>query len=300
VKVAGNYLDYISVHLYADRLNQVDKPSDFDACMARTMLADEIIDAAEEAIAVAGFAGKVKIAFDEWNLRGWHHPSAGNPFRLDVAARDRNDINATYTMADALYTACFLNTCLRHSDSVRMANMAPVVNTRGPLYVHSEGIVKRTSFHVMQMYANLMQPNVVDVSVDSANLAAPAVTFRDAAIALGAASKPYWYTSGRVKIQALDVVATCDDAAFEWSIAVVNRHATDTISCVLSLGMRLFTGDVEVVVLSGPDVDAYNDVNAPDRVVPEAFRISVKNGAVEFPPHSLTVIMLNIGTSQSG
>ena len=32
-------------------------------------------------------------------------------------------------MADAVFSASFLNTCLRHADTVWMADLAPVVNT---------------------------------------------------------------------------------------------------------------------------------------------------------------------------
>jgi hypothetical protein len=34
---------------------------------------------------------------------------------------------------------------------VRMADVAPLVNTRGPLFVHPKGIVTRTHSHVMSM-----------------------------------------------------------------------------------------------------------------------------------------------------
>ena len=88
-------------------------------------------------------------------------------------------------MADAVFSAGFLNTCLRHADSVRMANMAPVVNTRGPLYVHPGGLVKRTTYHVLQMYANLLAEHVADA----------------------------WTGGDRLEgseIQALDAVATCE------------------------------------------------------------------------------------------
>ena len=102
----------------------------------------------------AAYRGKIKIAFDEWNLRGWHHP--GFPRKTPVAPNDKeasklvtkrdiNLIDRQYTMADALFSASFLNACLRHSEDVGMANIAPIVNTRGPLHVFPAGIVKRTS-----------------------------------------------------------------------------------------------------------------------------------------------------------
>ena len=63
-------------------------------------------------------------------------------------------------MADALFSASFFNACLRHAEDVGMANIAPLVNTRGPLYVHPKGIVKCTHFHAMAMYANELEPRV--------------------------------------------------------------------------------------------------------------------------------------------
>lgn len=62
-----------------------------------------------------GLEKKIKIAYDEWNLRSWHHPNVhsikqGRTKEAYVAPRDKNDINSDYTMADAVFTACFLNT----------------------------------------------------------------------------------------------------------------------------------------------------------------------------------------------
>ncbi|QYR21013.1 hypothetical protein KZ483_25320 [Paenibacillus sp. sptzw28] len=47
-----------------------------------------------------------------------------------LTPRDENDINSSYTMADTVFTACFINQCLKHSDVIGMANFAPTVNTR--------------------------------------------------------------------------------------------------------------------------------------------------------------------------
>jgi alpha-L-arabinofuranosidase len=70
--------------------------------MTRVNRPEEIIRTTEQIIALAGFEGKIGIAFDEWNLRGWYHPRLSTP--AAIAARDRNDISATYTMADAVFS----------------------------------------------------------------------------------------------------------------------------------------------------------------------------------------------------
>ena len=40
---------------------------------------------------------------------------------------------------------------------------------------------------------------------------------------------------------------------------------------------------------AGDSPDAYNDVENPDRVVPERRRIAFEKGVTRLPPHSLTI-----------
>ena len=190
------------------------------------------------------FEGLVHIAFDEWNLRGWHHPRSGG-FRADVAARDRNDVDARYTMPDAVFSAGFLNSCIRHCDTVRMANMAPVINARGPLYVHPEGIVRRTTFHVLAMYSNLL-----------ADCAASARVTGDV-FAVGDSSVPL-----------LDALATCDDTMQRWRLALVNRHPDQQATCTITVDRRPLEGPHKATVLSGDSPDDYNDAEHPSRCFP--------------------------------
>jgi len=262
---AGKYLDSVSIHGYWDRLHAVDQPSDYVTCILRSVEPEKSIRDTERIIGIAGYEGQIGIAFDEWNLRGWHHPRTNTP--EGIAARDRNDLNATYTMADAVFSACFLNSCLRHAETVRMANMSPVVNTRGPLFVHPQGIVKRTTFHVLAMYAQQLLPNVVDTWVNSQS-----------------------FRRGDKQVPALDCVATCDAGMREWTIAVVNRDPEQEVACEINLGGRLLSGPAAATVLSGSDPDAYNDIAWPDRVVRQETVLTIRGGKHSFPPHSVTVL----------
>lgn len=265
LRYAGQYLDYVSIHGYWDPLWQEDQPSDYAACMTRALEPEAAIRMTKHILAVAGFEERIGIAFDEWNLRGWHHPQGNCPEA--IAARDRNDLNATYTMADAVFSAGFLNACLRHSDTVGMANMAPVVNTRGPLFVHPDGVVKRPTFHVLSMYANLLEANVVDTWVSGESLE----------------------RSGK-SVPAVDAVATCDDDRQAWSIALVNRHAATPATCQISLGGSPVNGHCSLTTLCGDAPDAYNDLTHPDRVTPIATEVMIECGAITLPPHTVSVI----------
>ena len=174
-------------------------------------------------------------------------------------------------MADAVFSAGFLNTCLRHAETVQMANMAPVVNTRGPLFVHPQGIVKRTTFHVLAMYAQHLLPNIVDTWVNS---------------------QPF--RRGDKQVPALDCVATCDDGMREWAIAVVNRDSEQDVACEINLGGRPLSGPVVATVLSGSDPDAYNDIACPDHVILQETALTVQDGKLSFPAHSVTVLQAHL------
>lgn len=275
---AGRYLDYISIHGYWDPLWEENDISRFRTCMRRSTGPEARI---RETIAMLEELGltepqqrpwsstdRVRIAFDEWNLRGWHHPGLNPPAKGDalLRARDENDRNETYTMADACFSGCFLNACIRHADHVTMANMAPVVNARGPLYVHPDGLVKRTTFHVLRMYRRLMASNAVATAV-TADPTGP----------------------GADDVPAIDAVATRSADGREVALAIVNRHDSAPIDCrlaVTGLPRRPFTA----TVLAGDGPDACNDVGRPDRVAPASEPIDLASGVLTVPPHSVTIV----------
>ena len=268
LKAAGQYLDYVSVHGYWDPLWQENRPSDYLACMARSLEPEATIRKVEQLIGVAGLEGRVAIAFDEWNLRGWHHPS-GNSHEV-IAARDKNDDPATYTMADAVFSAVFLNTCLRHARTVHMANMAPLVNTRGPLFVHPGGIVRRTTFHVLAMYGSLLAPNLLDSWTGSED-----------------------FVAGDRMIPALDAVVTSDDGREHTVVALVNRHPTAPVTCEVVFDGKHVAGAWPATLLSADHPDAYNDLEHLDRVRPQRISSSFVDGRVEIPAHSVMICDLD-------
>ncbi|HEM47069.1 MAG TPA: alpha-N-arabinofuranosidase, partial [Alphaproteobacteria bacterium] len=228
------------------------------------------IGQAVELLNQTGFGDRIKIAFDEWNLRGWHHPGfpGGGANQLAmIRERDNNDLNETYTMADAVFSASFLNACLRQAKYVQMACMAPVVNVRGPLFVHPKGIVKRTTFHVLKMYSDLLQPNVIESRVVCDSLQVDDKS-----------------------VQALDAVTTCSSDRKHVAVALVNRHPRTSARWKMHLRNVMGQERAKVTILSGDSPDAYNDVAHPSRVVPHTLQLTPGATSLELPPHSISVV----------
>ena len=270
LKAAGKYIDYVSIHGYWDPLFHVNNPAPYIKCMMKTQCPEKDIMTTIDILDEAGFGnGKLKIAYDEWNLRNWHHPWHGDFRRgFDMEARRKNDIASTYTMADALFSSCFLNACLRHSDRVEIACFSPIVNTRGALFVYDRGIVRRTTFYVFKMYANLLEQYMVPAEVKSETL-----------------------TYGNDSTPVLDVVLTANQDRSRYVLAAVNKDPENNQP--LSLDFRALNkesrNNVKATVLSGSSPDDYNDIGM-ENVIPVNTTLKVVDGKVDLPPHSLTMI----------
>jgi alpha-N-arabinofuranosidase len=276
LEMAGTYLDYISIHGYWLPLWQENDMPDYRTCIMNSECPEKTIAQFIAVLEESGYRGRIKIAFDEWNLRGWHHPgfprktvqNYADPEVVQlVKAREKNDIASQYTMADALFAASFLNACLRHAQDVGMANIAPIVNTRGPLYVHPKGIVKRTHFHTLAMYADELKAYVGHAEVEAGKL-----------------------TRGSESVAVVDALATVDQAGQQWAISLVNRHPAKTVACTVLMGDLPLEGRYETTILAGESPDSYNDIEHPERVTPKKTELTVKHGRVTLPPHSLMIV----------
>jgi alpha-N-arabinofuranosidase len=280
LREAGAFLDWISIHHYWDRLSEEDSPGSYEKSMFYSTLIEAPILRTKYILGSLGFLKKINIAFDEWNLRSWHHPNVhrGNPLADNyLTARDRNDLNSTYTMADAIFNACFLNTCLKHSDVVKMANFSPIVNTRGSILTHKDGILLRSTYYVFELYTRHMGEFVVDSWVSEQS----AFEF----------SKEDGQT---VQIPCLDMIATTDADTNDLRISVVNRHPdqAQTLTIKNHLAQESFASMFSILSASK---DSFNDVPHPDEIHIHEQRVPLTSGkdfVIEVEPHSVNIIVL--------
>ena len=252
---AGAYLDWVSIHEYWDFSPDGVTYVDYDTAMLRSGEdISSMIDRVRAHLTAFGLQKRVKIAFDEWNLRGWYHPNVmdiwyreGKRYEDEefyknnvIGERNKNDLNSTYTMADALFSASFLNICLRNCDIVKMACFSPIVNTRGAIFTYEDGIVLRPQYFIFELYSNLLKENVLDIWTKDV----PTITGND---------------RGKVKtVDALDIVVTADDEGY--AIAAVNKNKEEAVT----VDLRMLDGDAKMMRISsvsGPSPDSYNDVD---------------------------------------
>ncbi len=283
LRAAGRFLDWISIHGYWTATGDGSDPASYDSIMLMT--GDDIsgpIDRVRAYLTAMGFEKKIKIAYDEWNLRFWYHPNLMDIWNREgkrdedeefykekvIGERDKNDINSVYTMADAVFSAAFLNTCMRNCDIVKMACFSPAVNTRGAIFTYKDGIVLRPQYFVFELYANLLKETVLDI-------------WKEDVPVLSGTAKGTFRT-----VDAVDTVVTSGDDGY--AVAAVNKDSNNTCEIALSS----LEGDMKeyrVHTVNGPSPDSYNDIGRTEVGITvtdwKAF-----GGRITLAPHSVNVI----------
>jgi alpha-N-arabinofuranosidase len=279
LEVAHPYIDMISIHTYGVGYRFDDPPGfehDYLAVVAGAQEAEKRLLLAEHLIGTLGLTDKIKVAYDEWNPRGWYHPSFLQP-DAKVAERDRNDDNRTYTMADAVSAACFLNLCHRHCQSVHISNFAPAVNTRGLIFTHAEGLVLRPTYHVYDLFANHTFPLVLDAHCVCDVLDAQT---RD----------------GVVQLPEIDVSVTCDTAMKRMAAVLVNRRPERAVHCEVLIPGKSVNPQYLILSLQGDSPDTYNDIDQPAHVRIETQQRTALDARliIDLPAHSVNLVLLEL------
>lgn len=246
LKNCGDRLSWISIHTYWDFHNGKNELADYEHCMVYTEDLDAPVRQVKGILCALGYEKSIKIAYDEWNLRAWYHPNIMDLYQGATPEeylypRNDNDINAQYTMADAVFTACFLNMCIRNSDIVGMANFSPVVNTRGMIYTCPEGLVLRSTYHVFDAYVNYMEDHLIDSwDMDCSD------TFQ----------------AGEHEIHTLDAVVTGSEDGSRICASLVNKHPDQPKEVTLHLSCK--PDAYRLIEVNGPSKDSYNDLGRTD------------------------------------
>ena len=280
LKHCGQHLDWISIHKYWNLMANDNTFATYMQSMACTNDLDTEIRKVRGLLEAFGLEKKIQIAYDEWNLRGWHHPNV-HTIRQGVTPeeyltpRDLNDRNQDYTMADAVFTACFLNTLNRNCDIVGMACFAPIVNTRGCIFTYPEGIVLRGTYHVFDLYVNYLGDEVLDVWTEE-NPKMHSVT-----------------KEGKSEeVDVLDVLGTRFSTDGMLAFAAVNKHPEEEKVLTLQPGT---SGKVQyrVVTVWGESTESYNDIGHNGICLTEGEWKDVEGDMqVTLKAHSVNVIQI--------
>lgn len=265
-------VDYISAHAYYE-----EKDGDLGSFLASAEDMEHVITTvtsiADEVGRRRGSDKRVNISFDEWNV--WYssrYHGQPRPTTWEVAPRTIED---EYSVADAVVVGSLLITLLKHSDRVRIACMAQLVNVIAPIMTEPGGHAwRQTTFYPFSLTAQHARGNVIhcDIISDSHHTA----------------------QHGSVA----DVVAVATHNPIDGSAAIflVNRNTTDSARVAVDLSSMSTLEVCEAIVLHDPDPYASNSATHPNRVEPrimETLERTESHLVVELPPVSWSMVRLS-------
>jgi alpha-L-arabinofuranosidase len=213
--------------------------------------------------------GRPGLALTEWVLR---MPFAPSPPDLPVER-----VPDYRNLGGAIWAAGMLNTLMRVSDFVPIANMTSLVEY-GRVWEKRAITYGPVSYWVFRMYSNAEAAKLLDTKVDVARYD----------VHEGAVRVPE--ISG---VSYLDVVGTAGGAGQKVTLFAVNRNVSHDITATVRLAgfeARSASGRI----LTAPDIYAGNDDAHPQAVAPRELALSIEGSEFTqvFPKASVTVIEL--------
>ena len=145
----GPYADYVSLHRYLDNFNN--DTADF---LASTNSIDRRIEDMDAVCRLVQAKTRSKkrhyLCFDEWNV--WYRT------RSIEQANGRGKfapplLEELYNLEDALVVAGFLNSFIRHANSVKIANLAQIVNVIAPILTRGNEMLLQSIYYPFVMFS---------------------------------------------------------------------------------------------------------------------------------------------------
>jgi alpha-N-arabinofuranosidase len=270
-------VDYISCHAYYE-----ERDGDLGSFLASAVDMDHFIESviatADHVGAVRGSSKKIDISFDEWNI--WYASRFENEEKIEsidqwpVAPRLLEDV---YTVADAVVFGNLMISLLKHSDRVRSASLAQLVNVIAPIMTEPGGPAwRQTTFFPFAITSRLACGSALDLKLDA----------------------PLYDSRCYGTVPLIDAVATHDASTATAAVFLVNRSTDEPITVTIDLTSLGTVTLRESHTLADTDVYAKNTLGDPERVSPrpnDSVRIAPGELTVTVPPVSWTALGLDLG-----
>jgi alpha-N-arabinofuranosidase len=262
----GNQADYISLHRYVR--NFEDDTPNFLAVTNSIDQQIEAIDGLCRAVQTKRRSFKrAYLCFDEWNV--WYRNYEMNGNRRFAP----HLVEEVYNLEDALVVAGFLNSFLRHADSVKIANIAQIVNIIAPILTRGDDRLLQSIFYPFEMYTRRRDGVSLRIAVDG-----PTYTTQSYGVA------SYVDASAILAGEDLHVFTT-------------NRDTAESMEMRVDIADRAIASLVDAEILTGPDAKTANSFEEPERVTSCPFDdVTMRNGLAtyELPPLSVAALTFRL------
>jgi len=258
----GGKFDGLSVHYYTvprvfrDKGPAIGFPeAEWASTLSHALHIDDIVSKTAAVMDKYDPAKKVGLYVDEWGT--WYDPTPGSVPGFLVQQN---------SLRDAEVAALSLNIFQRHSDRVKGANIAQMINVlQAMILTDKDKMVLTPTYHVFDMYQVFM-----------------------GAVPYPATASGPEYRQGDSRMAMVDVFAARGKDG-QLYLALVNTDPNKPAHVVTNL-----TGTAKGRILTGPAMDTHNSFATPNAIHPEAFNGTSDGGklAVDLPAKSVAVLAL--------
>jgi len=265
----GSYADYGSLHRYVG--NPENDTPDYLACSATVDKRIEHMDAVCRVVqAKTRNKKRHYLCFDEWNV--WYRANGPADTKGDGKVAPPL-IEESYNLEDALVVAGFLNSFIRHADTVKIANLAQIVNVLAPIRTRGDELLLQSIYYPFAMFSSRREGVAIQPVV----------------------SGPSYESTSCGRVNYIDASAILGDGALH--VFLINRNLSETAEVEVDPA----GGKIESVLcgelVHGTDPKESNTFENPNRVIRQPLRsVIVQDGKalVHLPPLSVGAITFRI------
>ncbi len=231
-------VEYLSLHRYVG--NEANDTEDFLAVTNSIDLQIEATNAVCQAVHHTKKTKKpVRLSFDEWNV--WYRAREGD----DVDGRGKyapHLLEEVYNLEDALVAAGFLNSFIRHADSVKIANLAQIVNVIAPILTRGNDMLIQSIFYPIEMMSKRRTGTSLQLRLEG----------------------PTYKSKSHGEANYVDASAILNGN--ELSVFLVNRDLQNSMELSVQVGDAKVVSLVNGEVVHGSDPKAANTYENPNQV----------------------------------
>lgn len=256
-----DYVDYLSLHSYYGNPDN-DTPKFLSSSVIMDNFIKKVVQICDKIKEEKKSEKQMNLSFDEWNV--WFHSNEADKKleRWQVAPPQLEDV---YNFEDALVVGTLLNTLLKHSDRVKVACLAQLVNVIAPIMTKTGGgCWVQTIFYPFYYASKYGRGTAINVDLDCGT-----------------------YDAGDFKaVPYIDSIAVKNDDG-NLVVFAVNRNMKESLTVDFNFegfdGLKL----IEHVALENDDMKAVNTEESPDTVKPINKTLGDK---IVLAPHSWNML----------
>ncbi len=280
-------VDGISLHRYWGNDEETNKDSSVYVAMNLAMDRQiQEIAAVCDIVQARKRSGKqLHLSFDEWNV--WYRARSGDAVNGHGKPAPHL-LEEPYNLEDALVVGGLANSLIRHSDRVKVACLAQLVNVIAPIMTNETGLMRQTIYYPYAWALKYAHGRALSVAPEG-----PGYEVARLGQPLESIGLP---SPGFGQVPYLDVVATLDPEKKTATLLVLNRDLEKSRPLEIAWHDLTPSSVITFETITGSDLKALNTFADPRRAVPQKLenpRVGSRM-SVELPARSYSVLSLAI------